>query len=976
MLFCNLFDKVYSQTLIDSRGKDFWFTFIPNYHDSPNAKDSIIIYIAADKATSGTIEFQDRFGSQYSKSFDIKKDNEIFTFGLNSTDFELLGFNEYGNINNFANDNETISPLHFHITSNDNISVFCLQSAQNTNDAFLSLPTHALANQYIVMSFNSDGRQQNNNISDQSTPSQFAILATEDNTNIEIIPTKETFKNKLKTQNITLMKGETYLVQANITFNALNNDLTGSRINANKPIAVFSGHQRTQLPLGGTGNGPSRDMLVEQLFPVKSWGRNAFLIPFAPPLNQIPEGEDIYRIVAAYDKTKIDTNGVYYTTLKSGQMIEGNLKRVLHVEATKPIMVAAFKKTANRKQPSTNDGDPFMMLIPPKEQFSKVYLTLNMQSYSTDSKNVGDVRDQYMTAIVPNASIDKVYLDGQLLDPKIFISMGQSGYSYSILKVLSGTHTLKSDTEIGIYIYGYGPVNSYGYIGGMSAKNNDYHPPVLLAKSLDCSKSQVILTDTAQFDSGIISVKLNANSINTDLQIPTITKDEDVVFMEAKCINPYMDASFSITVKDSFGLEEDMSFMIPGFTISPFGSNVGTAVIPKFIDTIKVGKNSCFDLKLENYGAFSQTFDILHNADKELAISPQITKDAIINTKLKGTYNYCFKSDSNGTFFDTIFVWNGCVKRVVALVQITTYSDRKVPTITEANPLKCDKNYMIQVSDNQMYDSGIEKIAINDTNNIELYINFQNLNKNVSINYNVKDPYQDAFINLDIIDSSNNVKNYQKYINGFTASFTLPEINFAKVKMTGQYCDTIQIANYGKIPMYFDELTLAQNTLFSIPQTQLPFTIQAGDTANIFVCFSSNTITNKEDIDTLFLKYNCNVRAIKLRGKVEEYNSNTLSRCGLKVNFKAKSTIGTSSLSYSNANNQSNLVVETENDIENAKLYIYSDIGKLVYSTDNLNLTSGEYQFEINSLDLANGVYFAIFENSIINLNEKFIISK
>ena len=54
------------QTAIDSRGTDFWLSFIPNYHDNsglnPNT-DSLYIFITCNKATSGTITFYDNNGN-------------------------------------------------------------------------------------------------------------------------------------------------------------------------------------------------------------------------------------------------------------------------------------------------------------------------------------------------------------------------------------------------------------------------------------------------------------------------------------------------------------------------------------------------------------------------------------------------------------------------------------------------------------------------------------------------------------------------------------------------------------------------------------------------------------------------------------------------------------------------------------------------------------------------------------------------
>lgn len=969
-------NHLYSQTLIDSRGKDFWFTFIPNYHNDQSSEDSVIIYIAADRATSGKIEYRDKFGMKFVQNFNITNDEGIYTFALHFFDFELFGINTFSNLSGALNDCEQKSPLNFHVTSQDDISVFCLQSASNTNDAFMSLPTHALSNEYMIMSYPSDGRSFSfGQFGDQSTPSQFAILATEDFTNIKITPTCPTARNKKIEQNIQLMKGESYLVQAEISSTNLNYDLTGSRISSDKAIAIFSGHQRTQVPMvSNTSDNVSRDMLVEQLFPLKSWGRNAFLIPFAIPQDQDAQGEDQYRILANYDKTKIDTNGVYYTTLNSGEFITGDLVNVLHVEANKPILVATYKKTAKRQGMSNDkDGDPFMMLIPPKEQFSKVYLSLNMQAY-TNFDTSGAIRDQYMTGIVPNTSIGKVYLDDVLLDSNIFIKMGISGYSYTILKVSSGTHTLKSDTEIGVYIYGYGPVNSYGYIGGMSAKNNDYQPPKIFENKIDCYTKDILYTDTAQFDSGITELKLISNT-NCNVQIPSVIGDIDSLRFQAKLLDPYKDGLFSISIKDSFGLSDDPDLAIPGFTVAPSGTNSDSNKIVLFEKTTVVGKTVCFDVDIDNYGNFTQNFDLVNQGKVDLTINPKLISNLTLYSQQNEIYTFCLRSDSSDTFEDTLFVTNNCNKRAVAIFRVTFMSDKKVPKLLESYSF-CNQNNTVNISDNQDYDTGINQVLVLDSSNINLSFNIANDKSTADLKYSVKDPYQDANIKVIFIDGSNNKSIYERFIPGFTLNFTYSTVDFGKVGLNSQFCDTVQLTNYGSQSIIINDVKFAQNKLFSMPKSQLPVKIEAKQTVDLFVCFSSQNVTKLADFDTLLINSDCANRKIIVKAQTEELKTSTETRCGLDINFRAKTVISSSSFYFSNVKSNPILILENQEELDEANIIIYNSLGKEIHQINKLNLQQGEYQFDLTNLDLANGVYFAILNSKKVLMNEKFIINK
>ena len=38
-----------------------------------------------------------------------------------------------------------------------------------------------------------------------------------------------------------------------------------------------------------------------------------------------------------------------------------------------------------------------------------------------------------------------------------------------------------ADEPIGIYIYGYGEANSYGYVGGTGCQSIDFNPPNIIA---------------------------------------------------------------------------------------------------------------------------------------------------------------------------------------------------------------------------------------------------------------------------------------------------------------------------------------------------------------------------------------------------------------------------------------------------------------------------------------------------------------
>jgi len=375
---------VLAQEQFESEGTDFWLTFMPNYHNHIQgiyeSRDSLYIFITSKYPTKGIIYYNEVVGNNTTPKehhFEITQPNQIYTFPICYKKVALNGFNNSGQIvNNLSEtDCEVVSQKSFRVVTEEKSTVYALDYAEMTADAFIVLPVHTLGKEYFVMSYNSDGRTEfNQQISGQSTPSQFAIVAVKDNTNITIYPKVSTAKFGMDKQNITLNQGEVYLVQTKITPDSLRNDLSGTHIVADKEIAVFGGHQRTSLPANTAVI--SRDCLIIQLISVHLWGRNAIITPFARPTihnlsNNLP---DIYRVMAAKNNTTIYVNETTVANLDAGEFYEAELKEVALISSNNPIMVAQYKKSEALTASNNVYGDPLMLIVPPVEQYKADYI--------------------------------------------------------------------------------------------------------------------------------------------------------------------------------------------------------------------------------------------------------------------------------------------------------------------------------------------------------------------------------------------------------------------------------------------------------------------------------------------------------------------------------------------------------------------------------------------------------------------------
>ncbi len=968
---------------LDTRGKDFWFNFMPNFHNqsgggSTELTDSLLIFIAAEAVTNCIIEYTDNTGKKSSTNFTITNPKQVYTFKLYWKPYELIGFNNMINIDKL-NQDEQIAPQSFHVTTDQNISLIGHSKASLTNDAFLVFPTTALGKEYYILSYNSNGFSTgfNGQITASSTPSQFSITAVEDNTKIEISPRVKTARNGISKQVVTLNKGQSYLVQAKIEEGNLNGDLTGTYVKSDKPIAVFAGQQRATLPV--KAGGTSRDILVEQMVPINFWGRNAYIVPFKVIPGITPLGTDLFRILAAFDSTDVYLNDELVATLNAGEFYEGALDQILQLESSGPILVAEYKKTSIAGGNTDLYGDPFMVIVPPKEQFSRIYRCINAQVYDKDQ--FGNVSasfiEQYVTLVAPDKALASVKIDGVPVQQSSFSKIWKSGYSVTTAKVKDGTHDITCDEEVGIFVYGYGPANSYGYIGGMSSKNIDFNPPKALVKQ-DCDGYSIFSLDTNIFDSGIDQI-VTPDSLNYNIvyNVPS-HKDTSAFTFTAKVIDKYKDSKMTVIIKDSIGYSKKIVREMKGFTVS----------IKNLSDTLKISDSlsakaiKCYNFELFNYGKYTQTFDLkfaLGNTKMTLSESGNITLVKGASKIIKVCY------DPLNTVFaiDSILIKDTCISRMLATINLVTIGDSIPPVVSLFND-PCSNTHTIEITDSSKFDTGIKSVNIINKTNCEINFDLSTL-EHYKMNISVTNPNLEAYYLINVIDVWGNSRTLTDTIRGFTLGFefaktdTTKSLNFKDRVIGGVYCDTLRLINYGSLETKIDSVKLLHNIEFSVPQSQFPLVIPGNSSKTLEVCYNPlRYLKNKIYTDSLIFEYNCQTKYIKLQGKPLEFVMESSNKCGQVTKLSSSyqpSQFGFNSLSPNPSGGLINLNFETSKS-ENISLEIYDALGnrKLIF---NLNVANnGIYEVEIDANELRNGIYYCLLSNGDKTHLKNLIINK
>ena len=840
------FSKCYSVEYLDTKGRDFWLTFLPNSHKtlSTSSTDSLFIFISSEQPTSGSIEYYDRAGNHYKQNFTINQPNSLYTFKLQYFDYELWGYKtEYSIGTRYQS--EEVSNLAFHVTSVDEISIYAHSQARQTSDAFLVMPTDVLGQNYFVASYNSDGNKNNSTTGGGPTPSQFAIIATEDNTNVTIKPKAQTEYNGTSIQKVALNKGEVYLVQAKINLSNLNLDLTGSSIDADKPVAVFGGEQKALIPYTSYNSPGSRDCLIEQIPPTKVWGKNAFITPFKQPSGNSTINDDIYRIIAAYDNTSVSINNVLVANINKGEFYQNILTTPATVTATAPFMLVQYKKTSDYNG-GNNLGDPFMLVVPPKEQFMKAYTTINVQAYEI----TGQVyEEQYLTIVIPKNAVNSFRLDGNSVNSSLFNAIPNSNYTYANIVVSDGVHNTKADSAFGIYIYGYGYANSFGYTGGMSFQPIDFQAPQMSSND-SCYKVSGMIYDSTVSDFGIQNCYCpDTSKHNCTVFVENISSNGKSSRFNAELTDKKYDGSFTIIATDSINQTNIKTFEIKGFTLGINGAELSDSHL-KFDTSLHIGFIKCFKIPIHNYGKFDQIINNYQLFNKTV-FSLTNNLPLVIKPGSIDTLSVCFYSDVDDIFSDTLSIIGDCGDvKGLADFRINTKYDKYPPDIATI-----DSCFTITgiVSDSTKTDFGLQNCYCPDTSKHNCEVNVDKISSNGRISSFIAkliDRKEDGSFTIIALDSSNQttVKTYQ--IKGFTLGINGSElidntINFeSKLKTGTSKCYKIPIHNYGKFNQTITGYDIQNKENFNI-SPQPPLVIISGQIDTITVCFTT-------DIDSIY----------------------------------------------------------------------------------------------------------------------------
>lgn len=351
-----------------------------------------------------------------------------------------------------AQGSESIENKGIHLFSDNPVNVYALNYRTQSADVAVIYPTESLGKEYFAMCYSpryTSGNESN---------SEFLVVASEDNTTVNITPSRYTDQGKTANLpfTVTLNKGQSYQVQAGNTDPIGIEDLTGSYVTANKPIAFFSGAKAVTIPVTGF-IAASYDHLYEQMPPTSTWGKEFYVVPLKL------RSRDTYRVLAAENNTTVRIEGTgTVITLARGDFYEFylNSNQACRIISNRKILLAQFCRS-QRADENNGVGDPFMIILSPVVQ--KIS-DVTFEAY--ESAKIRNIF--YVNVITETKDVAGMYLDGVNISSS-FMPFPNGIYSYAQIPTSKGTHRLLNTADKGgflAFIYGFGnsgSTESYGY---------------------------------------------------------------------------------------------------------------------------------------------------------------------------------------------------------------------------------------------------------------------------------------------------------------------------------------------------------------------------------------------------------------------------------------------------------------------------------------------------------------------------------
>jgi len=473
--FLMLFYSSNAKAQISSTGKEFYMSFMEMETRNGGYPDTLLIFVTSEEDTKITLDNPRLTGSTVNYNIQKNKVNRI-----------SVDVNFYYPIGSEFTNSDVNSKKALRIVAQKPVNVYCMNLELNRSDGTFIMPYESIpaAPEYFVVSFPPNAPISGGNYGE----SEFVIVSMDNNVKVEITPSVTTKGGKTAGTPFTVslgQKGTMLQVQSpkNVGTNntnpatyswtgtgAKNGDLTGTRIRVVEgcgKINVFSGTRSSHTPRGNCAFGVNgRDHLYTQVLPTVALGKEYVLMPYA---NQ--NGGYVYKVIAAYDSTKVFINGTLFTTIpKKGDWIYQDVTNTntTRIVTDKPAYCAQYMKNGVCNGWSgSQDGDAAVFISPDVNQ--RLLKTI------VGTATTSNMRNHWVNILVDKSATTAVKLNGTFVASSTFKNTNDGKYAYAQIKVNNpSSNVIECDSGCIVVAYGTGPYESYTYSAGALFENVEY----------------------------------------------------------------------------------------------------------------------------------------------------------------------------------------------------------------------------------------------------------------------------------------------------------------------------------------------------------------------------------------------------------------------------------------------------------------------------------------------------------------------
>ncbi len=428
---------------LSCQGTDFWVAFPGNY--APDPANPVTPVLAVVGPINSVITVENLAVATTTR----------FTNVTGTLRISLNKATDLGDLN------DAVARKGVHVTVTQPSTLYGLSKVTYTSDGYLALPSETLGTEHVMAAFGNvhAGIPELNG-------TQFAMVATETNTTVTVIPSITTGARTARMPYSIVLTNRGDCYQLRNTGDAPS-DLTGTVLLSDKPIAAYAGHHIANV---ASADPFFADYLVESMPPVNRWGSEFYTTPLTTR-----SGGDTYRIVAARDNTAVTLNSAAPILLNRGDYHQTLLTGASRIVADKPVFVAQFAHSSDVD--GVTNSDPFMVTVPARPHWSAV------QSFTTPGVGFAS---HYVNVVVSKSASASLRMDGAPFAS--FSSAIQGGdYVFATSSVTTGTHAITCNEPVGVIVYGWNEYESYGWPGCLFF--GDTTPPIL-----HCRTNEVVVT--------------------------------------------------------------------------------------------------------------------------------------------------------------------------------------------------------------------------------------------------------------------------------------------------------------------------------------------------------------------------------------------------------------------------------------------------------------------------------------------------